>query len=66
MRIPREHFRHVPVVLLSPSILSSPAVSNVPSPIHHVQGMGFGVEESFSRTLMERLIRPEMDHKVRL
>ncbi|XP_063698663.1 protein spire isoform X2 [Culicoides brevitarsis] len=65
MRIPREHFRHVPVVLLSPSILSSPAISNTPSPIHHAQSGGFGVEESFSRTLMERLMRPEMDRKSR-
>uniref|UniRef100_A0A336LXU2 CSON005410 protein n=1 Tax=Culicoides sonorensis TaxID=179676 RepID=A0A336LXU2_CULSO len=65
MRIPREHFRHVPVVLLSPSILNSPAISNTPSPIHHAQSGGFGVEESFSRTLMERLLRPEIDRKSR-
>lgn len=64
MRIPRDQFRHVPVMLLSPSLLSTPAVSNVPSPIHQLHVTGN--EESFSRTLMERLMRPDVDRRVRL
>ncbi|XP_053692106.1 protein spire [Sabethes cyaneus] len=68
MRIPTEHFRNVPVVLLSPSLMSSPCTSNTPSPSHHAHG-GSGphsmVDESFPRSLMERLLRPELDRKTR-
>ncbi|XP_058814922.1 protein spire isoform X2 [Topomyia yanbarensis] len=68
MRIPTEHFRNVPVVLLSPSLMSSPCTSNTPSPSHHAHG-GSGphsmVDESFPRSLMERLLRPELDRKIR-
>lgn len=63
MRVPRDQFRNVPVVLLSPSLLSTPAVSNVPSPIHHHPHVN--MEESFSRTLMERLLRPDVERKVK-
>lgn len=59
MRIPTEHFSNVPVQLLSPSLQSSPTVSNAPSPSHHG-----GVDESFPRTLMERLLRTDVDRKV--
>lgn len=62
MRVPRDQFRHVPVALLSPSLLSTPVVSNVPSPMHQLHGTI--VEESFSRTLMERLMRPDLERKV--
>lgn len=62
MRVPRDQFRHVPVALLSPSLLSTPVVSNVPSPMHQMHGAI--VEESFSRTLMERLMRPDLERKV--
>ncbi|XP_052864537.1 protein spire [Anopheles cruzii] len=71
MRIPTEHFRNVPVVLLSPSLMSSPCTSNTPSPSHHAHGGGTGsgptsmVDESFPRSLMERLLRPELDRKTR-
>lgn len=61
MRIPTEHFSNVPVQLLSPSLQNSPSVSNVPSPIHH----GNGMDESFPRSLMERLLRTDVDRKVR-
>ena len=76
MRIPTEHFRNVPVVLLSPSLVNSPVISNTPSPSHHPHitthastsiGLRSGeiVDESFSRTLMERLLlRPESERKV--
>jgi spire-like protein len=60
MRIPTEHFSNVPVQLLSPSLQSSPTVSNAPSPSHHG-----GIDESFPRTLMERLLRTDVDRKVR-
>lgn len=60
MRIPTEHFSNVPVLLLSPSLQSSPVVSNTPSPSHHVAG----ADENFPRSLMERLLRPELDRKV--
>ncbi|XP_058125094.1 protein spire isoform X3 [Anopheles coustani] len=69
MRIPTEHFRNVPVVLLSPSLMNSPCTSNTPSPSHHAHGTGSGptsmVDESFPRSLMERLLRPELDRKTR-
>ncbi|XP_053672476.1 protein spire [Anopheles nili] len=69
MRIPTEHFRNVPVVLLSPSLMNSPCTSNTPSPSHHAHGAGSGptsmVDESFPRSLMERLLRPELDRKTR-
>ncbi|XP_038111222.1 protein spire isoform X3 [Culex quinquefasciatus] len=70
MRIPTEHFRNVPVVLLSPSLMSSPCTSNTPSPSHHhAHGGGSGphslVDETFPRSLMERLLRPELDRKTR-
>lgn len=61
MRIPTEHFSNVPVQLLSPSLQNSPSASNVPSPIHH----GNGMDESFPRSLMERLLRTDVDRKVR-
>lgn len=68
MRIPTEHFRNVPVVLLSPSLMNSPCTSNTPSPSHHAHGTASGptsmVDESFPRSLMERLLRPELDRKV--
>lgn len=59
MRIPKEHFSNVPVQLLSPSLQGSPTVSNAPSPSHHV-----GLDESFPRSLMERLLRTDVDRKV--
>nr|XP_040238646.2 protein spire isoform X1 [Anopheles coluzzii]XP_049465717.1 protein spire isoform X1 [Anopheles coluzzii]XP_049465718.1 protein spire isoform X1 [Anopheles coluzzii] len=69
MRIPTEHFRNVPVVLLSPSLMNSPCTSNTPSPSHHAHGTASGptsmVDESFPRSLMERLLRPELDRKTR-
>uniref|UniRef100_A0A1Q3EYC9 Putative spire n=1 Tax=Culex tarsalis TaxID=7177 RepID=A0A1Q3EYC9_CULTA len=74
MRIPTEHFRNVPVVLLSPSLMNSPCTSNTPSPSHHhAHGGGGGggsgphslVDETFPRSLMERLLRPELDRKTR-
>lgn len=60
MRIPTEHFSNVPVQLLSPSRQNSPSHSNVPSPSHH----GSGMDESFPRSLMERLLRTDVDRKV--
>lgn len=69
MRIPTEHFRNVPVVLLSPSLMNSPCTSNTTSPSHHAHGGGSGphslMDESFPRSLMERLLRPELDRKTR-
>lgn len=59
MRIPTEHFSNVPVQLLSPSLQCSPTVSNAPSPSHHG-----GMDESFPRSLMERLLRTDVDRKV--
>ena len=70
MRIPTDHFRNVPVVLLSPSLMNSPCTSNTPSPSHHAHGGASShgqsslVDESFPRSLMERLMRPEIDKKV--
>lgn len=63
MRIPTEHFSNVPVQLLSPSLANSPTISNAPSPSHHHGG---GIDESFPRSLMERLLRTDVDRKVRL
>lgn len=60
MRIPTEHFSNVPVQLLSPSLQNSPTVSNAPSPSHHG-----GMDESFPRSLMERLLRTDVDRKVK-
>ncbi|XP_062547464.1 protein spire isoform X2 [Armigeres subalbatus] len=70
MRIPTEHFRNVPVVLLSPSLMNSPCTSNTPSPSHHAHGGGGSgphslMDESFPRSLMERLLRPELDRRTR-
>lgn len=44
MRIPTEHFAHVPVVLLSPSLLPSPEEE---------------AQSSFPRSLMSRLVAPD-------
>ncbi|KAL7043725.1 hypothetical protein ACKWTF_001640 [Chironomus riparius] len=60
MRIPTEHFSNVPVQLLSPSRQNSPSISNAPSPSHHN-----GIDESFPRSLMERLLRTDVDRKTR-
>lgn len=63
MRIPTEHFRNVPVILLSPSLMNSPITSNTPSPAH--TGVHSGVpDEVFPRTLMERLLKPELERRV--
>ena len=59
MRIPTEHFSNVPVQLLSPSLQSSPTVSNAPSPNHHG-----GIDESFPRSLMERLLRTDVSDAI--
>lgn len=72
MRIPTEHFRNVPVVLLSPSLMNSPTGSQVSSPSHHAHHVGGGAtsssaanfDENFPRSLMERLLRPELERKV--
>jgi spire len=71
MRIPTEHFRNVPVILLSPSLMCTPVQSNAPSPSHHGHhhshtGHNSLLDESFPRSLMERLLRPELDRKVRI
>ncbi|XP_055710366.1 protein spire isoform X3 [Phlebotomus papatasi] len=65
MRIPTEHFRNVPVMLLSPSLVSSPTASGAPSPSHYGHGSSGVDMESFPRSLMERLLRPESDRKTR-
>lgn len=71
MRIPSEHFRNVPLVLISPSLLSSPASSSTPSPSHHAahQAMhssstGNIMDDQFPKSLIERLLRSESDRKV--
>lgn len=82
MRIPTEHFGNVPVILLSPSLLNSPTTSGTSSPCHmatgqihnnnyHYQTMTGHLNyvnemDAFPKTLMERLMRPENDLKVRL
>lgn len=65
MRVPLENFRSVPVVLLSPSLMSSPNTSNVPSPSHQAYHTpSNNMDESFPKTLIERLLRFESDKKV--
>ncbi|XP_052747104.1 protein spire [Bicyclus anynana] len=49
MRIPTEHFAHVPVALLSPSLLPSPEDE----------------QQSFPRSLMARLVSPERSVSIR-
>ncbi|CAB3250591.1 unnamed protein product [Arctia plantaginis] len=49
MRIPTEHFAHVPVVLLSPSLLPSPEDE---------------AQSSFPRSLMSRLVSPDYSSMV--
>lgn len=71
MRIPSEHFRNVPLVLISPSLLSSPASSSTPSPSHHAQqahssSTGNIMDDQFPKSLIERLLRSESDRKVGL
>ncbi|XP_055836744.1 protein spire isoform X2 [Episyrphus balteatus] len=70
MRIPTEHFRNVPVVLISPSLLSSPAGSSTPSPSHHAHINAAHtstsiLDESFPKSLIERLLRSESERKTR-
>ncbi|XP_055371749.1 protein spire isoform X2 [Condylostylus longicornis] len=67
MRIPTEHFRNVPVVLLSPSLIGSPASSSAASPCHHssISHPNSSIDETFPKTLMERLMRSESDRKAR-
>lgn len=67
MSIPTEHFRNVPVVLLSPSLMNSPVASQANSPSHHSHhGAGpSSIIDEFPRSLMERLLRPDSVRKVR-
>ncbi|XP_059222125.1 protein spire isoform X2 [Stomoxys calcitrans] len=70
MRIPSEHFRNVPLVLISPSLLSSPAGSSTPSPSHHARYMhssstGNILDETFPKSLIERLMGSEAERKAR-
>ncbi|KAL9930217.1 spire type actin nucleation factor isoform 2-T4 [Glossina fuscipes fuscipes] len=72
MRIPSEHFRNVPLVLISPSLLASPAGSSTPSPSHSHQGhyahsssTGNILDESFPKSLIERLMGAETNRKTR-
>ncbi|KAH8293112.1 hypothetical protein KR044_004276 [Drosophila immigrans] len=72
MRIPSEHFRNVPLVLISPSLLSSPASSSTPSPSHHhaahqlhSASTGNIMDDQFPKSLIERLLRSESDRKTR-
>ncbi|XP_016994272.2 protein spire isoform X5 [Drosophila takahashii] len=70
MRIPSEHFRNVPLVLISPSLLSSPASSSTPSPSHHAQqahssSTGNIMDDQFPKSLIERLLRSESERKTR-
>jgi spire len=64
MRIPTEHFSNVPVQLLSPSLQNSPTISTAPSPSHHHHQ--HGIDESFPKSLMERLLRTDVDRKVNI
>lgn len=72
MRIPTEHFRNVPVVLLSPSLMNSPVTSTAPSPSHHAHNLTSNsgpssiLDESFPKSLMERLLRSDSTAKVYL
>ncbi|KAM7353726.1 spire type actin nucleation factor isoform 2-T2 [Cochliomyia hominivorax] len=70
MRIPSEHFRNVPLVLISPSLLASPAGSSTPSPSHHARYMhssstGNILDETFPKSLIERLMGSEAERKAR-
>ncbi|KAM8717964.1 hypothetical protein ACLKA7_004637 [Drosophila subpalustris] len=72
MRIPSEHFRNVPLVLISPSLLSSPASSSTPSPSHHgahhqthSSSTGNIMDDQFPKSLIERLLRSESERKTR-
>ncbi|XP_033150032.1 protein spire isoform X2 [Drosophila busckii] len=71
MRIPSEHFRNVPLVLISPSLLSSPASSSTPSPSHHAahqahsSSTGNIMDDQFPKSLIERLLRSESERKTR-
>uniref|UniRef100_A0A1A9VXU7 Protein spire n=1 Tax=Glossina austeni TaxID=7395 RepID=A0A1A9VXU7_GLOAU len=70
MRIPSEHFRNVPLVLISPSLLASPAGSSTPSPSHqghhaHSSSTGNILDESFPKSLIERLMGAETNRKTR-
>lgn len=70
MRIPTEYFRNVPVGLLSPSLMNSPITSTAPSPSHHAHnatsnsGPSSILDESFPKSLMERLLRSDSNAKV--
>lgn len=69
MRIPSEHLRNVPLVLISPSLLASPAGSGTPSPMHHGRTIhssstGNILDENFPKSLIERLMGAEIDSKV--
>ncbi|XP_037045003.1 protein spire isoform X1 [Bradysia coprophila] len=69
MRIPTEHFRNVPVVLLSPSLMTTPVTSTAPSPSHHAHlppnGSANVFDDAFPRSLLERLMRTETQSKGR-
>lgn len=70
MRIPSEHFRNVPLVLISPSLLASPAGSSTPSPSHHARyihssSTGNILDETFPKSLIERLMGSEAERKVK-
>ncbi|KNC32674.1 Protein spire, partial [Lucilia cuprina] len=70
MRIPSEHFRNVPLVLISPSLLASPAGSSTPSPSHHARyvhssSTGNILDETFPKSLIERLMGSEAERKAR-
>lgn len=69
MRIPTEHFRNVPVVLLSPSLMTTPVTSTAPSPSHNPHhlppnGSANVFDDAFPRSLLERLMRTETQSKV--
>lgn len=71
MRIPTEHFRNVPVVLLSPSLMNSPMTSAAPSPSHRahcdrnaVVNPSTMMDDAFPTTLMQKLLNGEADKKV--
>ncbi|XP_058979901.1 protein spire isoform X2 [Musca domestica] len=70
MRIPSEHFRNVPLVLISPSLLASPAGSSTPSPSHHARyahssSTGNILDEQFPKSLIEKLMGSEAQRKAR-
>lgn len=66
MRIPAEHFRNVPVALLSPSLMNSPVSSSTPSPTQTQgpSGPSSMLDDGFPRSLMEKLLRTESAAKV--